>query len=62
MANEEEKNWLDEAFDESKAEEDLEHVKSARRFAYLALAIVVYVFAICGVACSGMIDIMSAMA
>lgn len=62
MADRDEKNWLDEAFDESKAAEDIEHAKSARRFAYLALAVTVSVFAICGAACSGMIDVMSAMA
>lgn len=62
MTAQDEKNWLDEAFDEGKANEDIEHAKNARRFAYLALAIVVSVFAICGASCAGMIDVMSAMA
>ena len=62
MASEDGRNWLDEAFDEGKAEEDMERAKSARRFAYLALAVIVSVFAVCGAACSGMIDVLSAMA
>ena len=54
MTAQDEKNWLDEAFDEGKANEDIEHAKNARRFAYLALAIVVSVFAICGASFCGL--------
>ena len=61
MAKGEEGNWLDDAFDESKADEELEHAKNVRRMAYLALAVFVSVFAVCGAACSGMIDVMAAM-
>jgi len=61
MAHDEETNWLDEAFDDRKAAEELDRAKKSNRLGLVLVIVAVVVIAVLGFGCSGMVGALSAL-
>ena len=61
MAESDEKNWLDEAFDDEKTAQDIERAQRARRVGYFLAAVMLAVIAIITVSCTGMLEVVNLM-
>ena len=61
MQDAEEQNWLDDAFDESKAAAEIENAKRSNRLVLILVIVLIVLLVACGFSCVGMFGALSAL-